>query len=50
MHRTPFILQMFGSIANYIDISPGDGSQSNFYRVIAFFNVMVSYILHVSVN
>ncbi|KAM7541478.1 hypothetical protein Aperf_G00000028420 [Anoplocephala perfoliata] len=33
MHRTPFILQMFGSIANYIDLSPEDSAQSNFYRV-----------------
>eukprot|EP00108_Taenia_solium_P004580 TsM_000167300 transcript=TsM_000167300 gene=TsM_000167300 len=34
MHRTPFILQMFGSIANYIDLSPDDTAQSNFYRVM----------------
>ncbi|KAL5112250.1 hypothetical protein TcWFU_006019 [Taenia crassiceps] len=33
MHRTPFILQMFGSIANYIDLSPDDTAQSNFYRI-----------------
>nr|CDS15467.1 protein unc 80 [Echinococcus granulosus] len=33
MHRTPFILQMFGSIANYIDLSPDDAIQSNFYRI-----------------
>ncbi|VDK20530.1 unnamed protein product [Taenia asiatica] len=34
MHRTPFVLQMFGSIANYIDLSPDDTAQSNFYRVM----------------
>ncbi|BHF58580.1 Protein unc-80 [Sparganum proliferum] len=32
MHRTPFILQMFGCIANYIDLSQDDFSQQNFYR------------------
>ncbi|VDO06401.1 unnamed protein product [Rodentolepis nana] len=33
MHRTPFILQMFGSIANYIDLSPEESTQPNFYRI-----------------
>lgn len=33
MHRTPFILQMFGSIANYIDLSPEESAQPTFYRV-----------------
>ncbi|KAM3179481.1 hypothetical protein ACTXT7_000496 [Hymenolepis weldensis] len=33
MHRTPFILQMFGSIANYIDLSPEESAQTSFYRV-----------------
>uniref|UniRef100_A0A5K3ET37 Ras-GAP domain-containing protein n=1 Tax=Mesocestoides corti TaxID=53468 RepID=A0A5K3ET37_MESCO len=35
MHRTPFILQMFGSIANYIDLSPEETFQPTFYRVQA---------------